>query len=136
MQRPCHFCGQPLEESYRVCTQCGRPNRTPRQVRILGWVLLCLGAFLVVFMGGLSVVVGGVIAQSRNPEATHRFTGDAMQAAIMFGVFGVIALFGLGTAVAGAFQIRHGRANARVLSVVLLLGGALFVSGMVVVLFF
>ena len=78
MQRPCHFCGQPFEESYRVCAQCGRPNRTPRQVRILGWV----------------------------------------------------------TAAAGAFQIRHGRANARMLSVVLLLGGALFVSGMVVVLFF
>ena len=111
-------------------------NRTPRQVRILGWVLLGLGAFLVVFMGGLSVVVGGVIAQSGNPEATTRFTGDATQAAIIFGVFGVIALFGFGTAAAGAFQIRHARANARVLSAVLLLGGALFVSGMVVVLFF
>ena len=134
--RPCYFCGQPLEESYRVCTQCGRANRTPRQVRILGWVLLGLGAFLVVFMGGLTVVVGGVIAQSGNPEATHRFTGDRMQAAMMFGVFGVIALFGLGTAVAGALQIRQGRANARVLSVVLLLGGAIFVSGGLVAFFF
>ena len=103
---------------------------------MLGWVLLGLGAFLLVFMGALSVVVGGVIAQSGNPEATHRFTGDRMQAAIMFGVFGTIALFGLGTAVAGAFQIRHGRANARVLSVVLLLGGAIFGSAGLVVLFF
>lgn len=103
---------------------------------MLGWVLLCLGAFLVVFMGGLSVIVAGAIEHSGNPEATHRFTGDKVQAAILFGVFGVIALFGLGTAVAGALQIRQGRANARVLSVVLLLGGAIFVSGGLVAFFF
>ena len=136
MLRPCHFCGHPLEESYRVCTECGRPNRTPKQVRRLGWVLVGIGTFLVVFMAGVSLVVGRIIARSGNPEAGTRFTGDTSDAAIMFGVFGVIALFGLAAVTAGASQIRHGRTNARLVGVALALGGALFVFGQLVLLFF
>jgi uncharacterized membrane protein len=118
-----------------VCTQCGRTVRSPKQVRVLGWVLVSIGAFLVVFMAGLSVVIGRIIAGS-DPEATTRFSGDATQAAIMFGVFGAIALFGLAAATAGASQIRHGRTDARLVGVVLALGVALFVFGQLVLLFF
>ena len=128
MLRPCHFCGHPLEESYRVCTECGRPNRTPKQVRTLGWVLVGIGSFLVVFMAGLSYVVGRIIARSGNPEATTRFTGDTTDAAIMFGIFGFIALFGLLGMAAGASQIRNGKVNRRMVTVVLVLGGAIFVG--------
>jgi len=134
MLRPCHFCGHPLEETYRVCTECGRPNRTPKQVRTLGWVLVGLGTFLVVFMVGLTVVVGRVIARS-NPESTTTFSGDATEAAIIFGVFGVIALFGLGAIAAGASQIRHARTNRRLVGVVLVLGGAIFVGAQLSLIF-
>ena len=135
MQRPCHFCGHPLEETYRVCTECGRPNRTPTQVRRLGWVLVGLGAFLVVFMAGLSLVFGRIIARSGNPEATTRFTGDASQASIIFGIFAFIALFGLVGMGAGASQIRHGKVNRRLVTVILALGVALFVLGHLVLWF-
>ena len=135
MLRPCHFCGHPLEETYRVCTECGRPNRTPKQVRTLGWVLVGIGAFLVVFMAGLSLVVGRIIARSGNPEATTRFTGDTSDAAIMFGIFGVIALFGLLGMAAGASQIRQGRVNRRMVTVVLVLGVAIFVGAQLSLLF-
>ena len=118
-----------------MCTQCGRTVRSPRQVRIFGWVLVSLGTFLVVFMAGLSVVVGRIIAGS-DPEATTRFSGDATQAAIIFGVFGVIGLFGLAAITAGASSIRHGRTNARLVGAVLAFGVALFVIGQLVVLFF
>lgn len=104
-------------------------------MRIFGWVLVSLGAFLVVFMAGLGVVVGRIIAGS-DPEATTRFSGDATQAAIMFGVFGVIGLFGLAAITAGVSSIRHGRTNARRVGVVLAFGCALFVLGQLVVLFF
>ena len=135
MQRPCHFCGQPLEETYRVCTECGRPNRTPKQVRRLGWVLVGLGSFLVVFMAGLSLVIGRIIARSGNPEATTRFTGDAGQAAIIFGIFAFIALFGLVGIAAGASQIRYGKVNRRLVTVISILGVALFVLGHLVLWF-
>ena len=128
MQRPCHFCGHPLEESYRVCTECGRPNRTPKQVRTLGWVLVGLGTFLAVFMTGLSYVVGRIIVRSRNPEAGTRFTGDTRDAAILFGIFGVIGIFGLLGMAAGASQIRQGKVNRRMLTVVLVLGGAIYIG--------
>jgi predicted nucleic acid-binding Zn ribbon protein len=133
--RPCHFCGHPLEETYRVCTECGRPNRTPKQVRRLGWVLVGIGAFLVVFMAGLSFVVGRIIARSGNPEATTRFTGDASQAAIMFGIFAFIALFGVLGMAAGASQIRHGKVNRRMVTVVLILGVTIFVGGQLSLIF-
>ena len=129
MQRPCHFCGHPLEETYRVCTECGRPNRTPKQVRRLGWVLVGLGASVVAVMAGLSLVIGRIIARSGNPEATTRFTGDASDAAIMFGIFAFIALFGLVGIAASASQIKHGKVNRRMVTVVLVLGGAIFVGG-------
>lgn len=118
-----------------MCTQCGRAARSPRQVRIFGWVLVSLGTFLVVFMAGLSVVVGRIIAGS-DPEATTRFSGSATEAAIIFGVFGVIGLFGLAAITAGASSIRHGRTNARLVGVVLAFGVALFVLGQLVVVFF
>jgi len=135
MLRPCHFCGHPLEETYRVCTECGRPNRTPKQVWTLGWVLVGLGAFLVVFMAGLSLVIGRIIARSSNPEATTRFTGDASDAAIMFGIFGFIALFGLLGIAAGASQIRHGKVNRRMVTLVLVLGGAIFAGAQLSLIF-
>ena len=135
MLRPCHFCGHPLEETYRVCTECGRPNRTPKQVRTLGWVLVGLGAFLVVFMAGLSLVIGRIIARSSNPEATTRFTGDASDAAIMFGIFGFIALFGLLGIAAGASQIRQGKVNRRMVTLVLVLGGAIFAGAQLSLIF-
>ena len=135
MLRPCHFCGHPLEETYRVCTECGRPNRTPKQVRTLGWVLVGLGVFLVVFMAGLSLVIGRIIARSGNPEPTTRFTGDASQAAIMFGIFGFIALFGLLGIATGASQIRRGKVNRRMVTVVLVLGGAIFVGAQLSLIF-
>jgi len=135
MQRPCHFCGHPIEETWRVCTECGRPNRTPKQVRRLGWVLVGLGASVVAVMAGLSLAVGRIIARSGNPEATTRFTGDAGDAAIMFGIFGFIALFGLFGIAAGASQIRHGKVNRRMVTAVLVLGGAIFVGGQLSLIF-
>jgi len=104
-------------------------------VRTLGWVLVGIGAFLVVFMAGLSLVVGRIIARSGNPEATTRFTGDTSDAAIMFGIFGVIALFGLLGMAAGASQIRQGRVNRRMVTVVLVLGVAIFVGAQLSLLF-
>ena len=133
--RPCHFCGHPLEETYRVCTECGRPNRTPKQVRVLGWVLTGLGAFLVVFMAGLSIVVGRIIARSGNPEAATTYTGGSTQAAIMFGIFGFVALFGLVAIGAGASQIRSGKINRRTVAVVLVLGGAIFAGAQLSLIF-
>jgi hypothetical protein len=70
-----------------------------------------------------------------NPEATTRFTGDTSDAAIMFGIFGVIALFGLLGMAAGASQIRQGRVNRRMVTVVLVLGVAIFVGAQLSLLF-
>jgi len=135
MLRPCYYCGQGVDETFRVCTQCGRRVRTPKQVRAIGWVLVGIGTFLVIAMGGLTVVVGRVMARSGNPEATHRFTGDTADAATLFSVFGFIALFGLASAAAGVSQIRTARVDVRLLGTTLAMGAAIFVLAQLAVLF-
>ena len=44
--------------------------------KVMGWVLVGLGTFLIVLMGGLSFIAARIIAGSKNPEATTRFTGS------------------------------------------------------------
>ena len=127
MLRPCHFCGHPLEETWRVCTQCGRAYRTPKQVRTLGWVLVGLGMFLVIFMAGVSYVVGRIILKA-DPESTTRYTGDATGAIVIFSILGAVMLFGMVGLAAGVSQVRTGRINRRMVAVVVAFGVALFVG--------
>ena len=88
-------------------------------------MLVGLGTFLVVFMAGLSYVVGRIVTKA-DPESTTRYTGDATGVVIMFSIFGVILLFGLVGAAAGVSQIRTGRINRRMVAVVVAFGAAIF----------
>jgi hypothetical protein len=97
--------------------------------RLRGWALICLGTFLIVLMGGLSVLVAGIIAGSKNPEATTRFTGHATDALYMYGVFSLVLMFGAVAVVSGVSEIRHGKIDRRLLVPVLWTGAALLVFG-------
>src|SRR5437764_13159534 len=93
--RTCYRCDYETAEPFDKCPQCGQRLRTGRQVRRLGWVLTILGAFLVVFMGAITVLVTGIIAQANNPQATTKFNGSADMLLFMYGLFGFVIWFGL-----------------------------------------
>jgi predicted RNA-binding Zn-ribbon protein involved in translation (DUF1610 family) len=136
--RACYNCDYEVADaSVKKCPQCGKGRVLTRaQARGLGWVLLVIGAFLVLFMGGITVLVAGIIVNANVPGSTNRFTGDEKQMAIMFGLFGLVIAFGFASVVAGASQIRHGRRNKTIVKVVLGILIAILVVGEMVFIFF
>ena len=137
-ERACYNCDFPVADaSVKKCPQCGKGRVLTRgQVRALGWVLLVIGAFLVLFMGGITVLVAGIIANANAPGATSRFEGDSKQMAIMFGLFGLVIAFGFASVAGGVSQIRHGRRNKVLVKVVLGIFVAIMVVGEMVFIFF
>ncbi len=69
----CYRCDFETGEPLSQCPHCGHPLRSAKTVRRLGWVLVVLGGFLVIFMGVLSVVVGGLF---RGRESRGRPPGS------------------------------------------------------------
>jgi len=136
--RACYHCDYGVADaSLKKCPQCGKGRVLTRaQVRALGWVLLVIGAFLVLFMGGITVLVAGIIANANAPGATTRFEGDSKQMAIMFGLFGLVIAFGLASVAGGVEQIRHGRRNKSLVKVVMGIFIAILVAGELVFIFF
>lgn len=128
----CYKCDCETLKATTICPDCGHPLRTPEQIRRLGWVLAVIGSGLTVFIGGLTVVIAGIIWQPLNSHATTRFTGGPEAALLIFGILGVVMLFGITSLFAGIWQIRHGRRNKHLTSTVLTLAVVLVLLGTVV----
>ena len=94
---------------------------------ILGWMLLVLGTFLVVVMGGLGIYLGQLIAQSGAPGSGTRFTGGPNDVAMIVAVFGLVISFGIAAMAGGAWQIKYGKPNRKLMIAMFLVAGILVV---------
>ena len=131
--RSCYKCFYETTEAFAKCPQCGGPMRTARQVRRLGWVQLVLGLFITGMMLAITAFVAPLMLNAGAPSATgSRFTGTPEQALLIFGLFGVLILFGLVAMLNGIWQIKFGRRNKWLFIVVLVLTGLLVFLGVVV----
>src|SRR2546423_9347967 len=109
--RTCYKCGYETHDALKQCPQCGQRLRTAREVRVLGWVQLFLGLFLVGMMGTITYYVAPLILQAGTPGGGARFTGTPQQALIILGLFGLLIVFGLTSVISGLWQIKTGRRN-------------------------
>jgi uncharacterized membrane protein len=125
----CAKCDFETDESLAKCPQCGRKLQSAKKVRILGWVLVLLGGFLVVFMGGLGILLAGIIAGSGQPGNSTRFTGGPEDVMFIVGIFGLVIAFGLAAMAGGAWQIWFGKPNRIVMVVMFVVAGILWVIG-------
>ncbi len=118
--RICYKCDHETREAGDACPRCGNKRvLTPTAIRVLGGVLLGVGLFLVLFMGAITVVVAGIVANSNDPNATTRFDGGTKELAIIFGLFGLVIAFGATSAVAGGVQLARGRRSKTMVRVLL-----------------
>jgi hypothetical protein len=117
----CPKCDFETTETLAKCPQCGRRLQSKKKVRILGWVLVVLGLFLVIFMSGLGIMLASIIVQSDQPGATSRFTGGPQDILFIVAIFGFVIAFGLATIVGGAWQIWYGKPNRKLMVAMLLL---------------
>ncbi|MFN2512987.1 MAG: hypothetical protein ABR568_16395 [Pyrinomonadaceae bacterium] len=76
-----------------------------KKVRILGWLLVLLGCGLVIFMGGLGIILAGIIVGTGQPGNTTRFTGGTEDVLFIAAIFGLVISFGLATVAGGVADL-------------------------------
>jgi len=101
-------------------------------IRRLGWVLICIGAFLTLFMTGLTVLVGNIVFNPGDSKTSTHFTGTPQDMIFMFGIFGLVLVFGVAGIAAGIYQVKYGKRNMKLTMVVLGLGLLFIAIGMAV----
>ncbi len=117
--RVCYKCDFETGRELEKCPRCGHKLMTAGKVKALGWVLIVLGVFLVLFMGGITILVAGIIAQTGAPGSTQRFDGGPKEMALIFGIFALVIAFGLTCTAAGISQARSGRRNKKLVKVLM-----------------
>ena len=131
--RICYRCDYATSQPLKFCPQCGQQQfRTPAQIRTLGWLMAILGAFLTVFMAGLSLTVARIILLPNLPGTSARFTGGPNMVLFIIGIFGVVLAFGIASFSAGVFQIRNSRRNRNLTKIILVLAGVFMFAATIV----
>ena len=123
----CAKCSFETSESLSRCPNCGGRLQSARKVRILGWMLLVIGAFLVISMGALGLYLGRLISQTGDSTSTSRFTGGPQDVALIVGVFGLVISFGIASMAGGIWQIVYGKPNRKLMVAMFLVAGILIV---------
>lgn len=119
-------CGAKVEGLAPICPQCGEPMPAGRA---RGWVLVCIGIFLMLFMGAIAAMVGRPMLQPGVEVGGSTFTGTAEQARTVIQLFGAIILFGAVSAAYGVYMIATGRQSRTFVVAALLIFALLGVLG-------
>jgi hypothetical protein len=127
--RVCKRCGIETYDPAKRCASCGGAVIAAKTMRMLGWVLVVIGGFLVVFMGVITIFVAQLVFQTNAPGAHARFTGSPEMELFMFGIFAFVMLFGLTSVVSGLLQVRNGRANRKLMFLMIGLGVVFIIIG-------
>lgn len=118
-------CRLTVKGSVEKCPKCGTRMRTPATVRKSGWFLVMLGAFLVVMMGIVTWNVAWTMIRPGVEVDGSTFTGNPAQGRMILALFGGVIVFGLGTMVSGAYQIRTGQRSKWIVLGTLVMAGIL-----------
>ena len=118
-------CRETVDGTVAKCPKCGTRMRTPKMVRRLGWFLLLIGLFLVGLMGTITWNLAPSLLHPYSPDSNY--TGTAEQARMILRLFAVVIIFGIGTMINGAYQIKTGQRNGWITAATLGLAVVLFV---------
>jgi MFS family permease len=109
--RICYKCFYETNEVLKKCPKCGRGLFSKKQVRLLGWLILALGMFLVGLMGTITIYVTPALLYAGAPTGGKQVTATAEQATLILALFGSLIAAGLIFMVTGLWQIKTGRRN-------------------------
>ena len=123
----CYKCDYESDQVLTDCPECGKRMRPAAQVKVLGWILLLLGTFLVLFMGAITFVVASIISRTGEPGSTQSFNGGPKEILMIFGIFGLVLAFGFASMVAGFWQVRYGRRSKHLVKIMVGIAIALLV---------
>lgn len=127
--RICKRCGADSTDGAARCARCGGPVATARTMRVLGWMLIGLGSFLFLFMGAITYYVAQLMYHTDTTGTGARFNGTHEQALYIFGLFGLVMLFGVSAIATGAWQAIYARPNRKLMLIILALGVLFVIVG-------
>jgi hypothetical protein len=83
-------------------------------------------------MSILGIYLGSIISNSSDPAATTRFSGGTQDLMFIVLIFGLVISVGLASVAGGIWQIIYGKPNRKIIVVVFVIAGILFVISRVV----
>jgi hypothetical protein len=122
----CHECGYETHRYASHCPRCGAGLQSKRWSRRFGWGLLACGLCITLIIGAVMFYTVPLLLRPGVSVGGTRFSGTATQASVILGIFGIVATFGVTTALYGLWQIRTGRRNKKVIYFAVGLAAALW----------
>ena len=119
--RVCPQCNEIVNTAETVCADCGRKMMPVSRIKMLGWLSLGCGVFLIGLMGWLSFWIYNAIARSGEP-GQGTFRGGPEVIGFIIVVFGLVLTFGLFAVISGLWQIVYGKRNKFLSLIVMMLG--------------
>ena len=117
-----------------VCTQCGIVLHSARSLRAAGVLYLVLGLFLSTVATYVMLMITGIILPSDDTQSNIRLSGT-WGAVLVFGFLSFVLLVGVIATLMGAWQVRYGRRNLKLVRVVIVLYIISWVGGMLLQIF-
>lgn len=131
---PCARCSTINSNRRDLCSHCGHVLHA-RSIRIRGAIVLVLGVLISGGMTYLIVLIADIMRHSDDPGATTRFTGSETAAVGIFGILGLVLVFGIVGIVVGGWMLRYGWRHPKLMRAVLIVGGILWLIGILFQLF-
>jgi hypothetical protein len=110
------------------CPVCGGRVITSRRVRLMGWLSIACGVFLVLFMGYITMVMYPSLTNAGMSVEGGRWTGTAEQAQMVLNLFYTVVGFGVLATAAGIWQVVTGRRHILIMIVTLVAAAALILQ--------
>ena len=129
--RQCFNCNFEAVTVNTICPRCKKKKFfTSDSIRVRGVVLLIVGLFLVVFMGGIAAFVAILLLGATNDPGSARKINDEIGALIgIYALFAAVIAFGLNSILGGLWMLIAGRRNRFLVWVMWALFVAMFVGG-------
>lgn len=122
VNKSCYKCGYIRQTSVANCAVCGKALESVRRIKTTGAIQILLGSSLLGLMGWLALWM-------LNANSNSHFRGDAGDVLFIIFVFALVASIGLGTLVAGVWQIVFGKRNKLLMLAMIILGLAFIATG-------
>jgi len=99
-------CAVTLEGNVATCPKCGGPMRRVGESPVRGWILVILGAFLILFMGAIALILAPTMLDPGETIDGSSFTGTAEEARTALLLFGAVILFGFVAFANGVYMLK------------------------------
>ena len=117
--------------NHKRCPVCGKPAVSSAKIRVIGWLNVVIGVFLIGLMSSIWLHLAPAMAHAgqRAADGTS-FHGNTSQVRFVQQLFALVILFGVVALVSGIDAIRRGRRNMILYGIMIALFALLIVQAL------